>query len=262
MERHDDESSQAGSGESPAPSESLDLVLDGYEFLDLLGRGGMGAVFLAERADGAFHRQVALKIVGRTFSGDDMLRRFRRERQILATLNHPHIAHLLDGGVSAEGEPFFVMEYVDGVRIDEYCTRHARTQRERLALMADVCRAVAHAHAQQIIHRDLKPSNILVTAAGVPKLLDFGIARVTESPEGGELTLTEYQAFTPEYASPEQASGAPVLDRAVARFDCAVEAAFEQGSHWVFLGRVIDLGTAPGASLLYRDGFFRRLGTE
>lgn len=193
-----------------------------YRILREIGRGGMGAVFLAERADGAFHRQVALKIVGRTFSGDDMLRRFRRERQILATLNHPHIAHLLDGGVSAEGEPFFVMEYVDGVRIDEYCTRHARTQRERLALMADVCRAVAHAHAQQIIHRDLKPSNILVTAAGVPKLLDFGIARVTESPEGGELTLTEYQAFTPEYASPEQASGAPVLTPATDVFSLGV----------------------------------------
>ncbi len=193
-----------------------------YRILREIGRGGMGAVFLAERADGAFHRQVALKIVGRTFSGDDMLRRFRRERQILATLNHPHIAHLLDGGVSAEGEPFFVMEYVDGVRIDEYCSQHACTQRERLVIMADVCRAVAHAHAQQIIHRDLKPSNILVTAAGVPKLLDFGIARVTESAESGELTLTEFHAFTPEYASPEQARGSPLLTPATDVFSLGV----------------------------------------
>ena len=165
----------------------------------------MGAVFLAERADGEFQRQVALKIVGRTFAGDDVLRRFRRERQIHATLNHPHIAHLLDGGVSADGEPFFVMEYVDGVRIDEYCDRHARTLQERLLLMVAVCRAVAHAHERQIIHRDLKPSNILVTEAGVPKLLDFGIARVLdETGGGGDQTLTEYRAFTPEYASPEQ----------------------------------------------------------
>ncbi len=171
----------------------------------------MGAVFLAERADGEFQRQVALKIVGRTFAGEELLRRFRRERQIHATLNHPHIAHLLDGGVTADGEPFFVMEYVDGLRIDEYCARHDLPLAQRLSLFVDVCRAVAHAHEQLVIHRDLKPSNILVTCAGVPKLLDFGIARVLGDGTVADQTLTEHRAFTPEYASPEQARGASGL---------------------------------------------------
>jgi tetratricopeptide (TPR) repeat protein len=178
-----------------------------YRILREIGRGGMGAVFLAERADGEFHRQVALKIVGRTFAGEEMLRRFRRERQIHATLSHPHIAHLLDGGVSDNGEPFFVMEYVDGLPIDRYCATAGLALPQRLALVVDVCRAVAHAHEQQVIHRDLKPSNILVTTAGVPKLLDFGIARVLDDGAAADLTLTEYRAFTPEYASPEQVRG-------------------------------------------------------
>ncbi len=179
-----------------------------YRILREIGRGGMGTVFLAERADGEFHRQVALKVVRRSFADRDLARRFRRERQILASLSHPNVAHLLDGGVSADGEPFLVMEHVGGVRIDEYCAGAGLATRERLTLFLKVCEAVAYAHDRSIVHRDLKPSNILVTADGIPKLLDFGIAKLIEAEESGEHTVTAYRAFTPDYAAPEQVSGA------------------------------------------------------
>ncbi len=178
-----------------------------YRIVREIGRGGMGAVFLAERADGEFERQVALKIVGRSWAWSDLARRFRRERQILASLNHPNIAHLLDGGVSDEGEPYFVMEYVEGLRIDAWCQARELAPGDRLRLFVDVCRGVAHAHQRRIVHRDLKPSNILVTGGGVPKLLDFGIARMLDPGQAGEQTITEYRAFTPDYASPEQVKG-------------------------------------------------------
>jgi serine/threonine protein kinase/TolB-like protein/tetratricopeptide (TPR) repeat protein len=178
-----------------------------YRIVREIGRGGMGTVFLAERADGQFERQVALKVVRRSLADPELERRFKRERQILATLTHPHIAHLLDGGVSADGEPFLVMEYVDGVRIDEYCARHALPTRARLKLFLSVCRAVAYAHGQLVVHRDLKPSNILVSHDGVPKLLDFGIARLLDLGDEGEHTATQYRVFTPDYAAPEQVRG-------------------------------------------------------
>lgn len=178
-----------------------------YRIVREIGRGGMGAVFLAERADGEFRRQVALKIVRHSLAGQEIDRRFRRERQILASLSHPHIAHLLDGGVSADGESFFVMEFVDGLRIDDYCARAQLTPRARLKLFLQVCRAVAYAHDQLVIHRDLKPSNILVTKEGVPKLLDFGIAKLLDVSGAGEQTATEFRAFTPDYAAPEQMRG-------------------------------------------------------
>lgn len=181
-----------------------------YRIVREIGRGGMGAVFLAERADGEFQQQVALKIVRRSFADRELARRFRRERQILATLNHPNIAHLLDGGVSADGEPFLVMEYVEGTRIDEYCEREKLSTRNRLKLFLQICHAVAYAHAHLIIHRDLKPSNILVNSEGVPKLLDFGIAKLLDHEQADEQTHTDYRAFTPDYASPEQISGAHV----------------------------------------------------
>ena len=193
-----------------------------YRIVREIGRGGMGAVFLAERADGEFHRQVALKIVRRSLVDQDLERRFRRERQILATLSHPHIAHLLDGGVSADGEPFFVMEYVEGVRIDEYCARTKLTTRERLKLFLNVCRAVAYAHEQLVIHRDLKPSNILVTREGVPKLLDFGIAKLLDLGGSGDQTATECRAFTPDYAAPEQVRGEQQLTPATDVFSLGV----------------------------------------
>jgi non-specific serine/threonine protein kinase/serine/threonine-protein kinase len=181
-----------------------------YKILREIGSGGMGAVFLAERSDGEFQQQVALKVVRRGFADPDLRRRFRRERQILASLNHPNIARLLDGGVSADGEPFLVMEYVEGVRIDAYCDKRNLPFVERLKLFLAVCRGVSYAHQHLVIHRDLKPSNILVTAEGVPELLDFGIAKLLDTEHAGEPAQTTLRAFTPEYASPEQVLGASV----------------------------------------------------
>jgi non-specific serine/threonine protein kinase/serine/threonine-protein kinase len=184
--------------------------LGAYRILREVGRGGMGTVFLAERSDGEFQQLVALKVVRRGFADPDLTRRFRRERQILASLNHPNIARLLDGGVSDEGEPFLVMEYVEGVRIDAYCDEHNLPTVERLRLFLAVCRGVSYAHQHLVVHRDLKPSNILITSEGVPKLLDFGIAKLLGAEHGDEYTQTTLRAFTPEYASPEQVVGASI----------------------------------------------------
>jgi eukaryotic-like serine/threonine-protein kinase len=190
------------------PEEKLENRQFGpYKILRELGRGGMGSVFLAERSDGEFQQKVALKLVRRGFAAADLVRRFRRERQILASLNHPNIARLLDGGVSADGEPFLAMEYVEGTRIDDYCDRRDLPTGERLRLFIEVCRGVAYAHQNLVVHRDIKPSNILVTEDGVPKLLDFGIAKLLDPENGGEHTQTELRAFTPDYASPEQVGG-------------------------------------------------------
>ena len=162
---------------------------------------------LAERADGEFEHQVALKVVRRSFAETELKRRFRRERQILASLNHPNIARLMDGGVSDDGEPYLVMEYVEGARIDHYCHERKLSTRERLKLFLEVCRGVSYAHQHLVVHRDIKPSNILVTKDSVPKLLDFGIAKLIDEEQTGEHTRTEMRAFTLEYASPEQISG-------------------------------------------------------
>jgi non-specific serine/threonine protein kinase/serine/threonine-protein kinase len=178
-----------------------------YKVIREIGRGGMGAVFLAERADGEFQQQVALKIVRRTFGDSELARRFRRERQILASLNHPNIARLLDGGVSNEGEPFLVMEYVEGVRIDNYCDEQNLSTGERLQLFLAVCQGVSYAHQNLVVHRDIKPSNVLVTTDGVPKLLDFGIAKLLDAEHADEHTETGFRAFTPDYAAPEQIRG-------------------------------------------------------
>jgi serine/threonine protein kinase len=181
-----------------------------YQVVREIGRGGMGAVYLSERADGEFRQQVAVKIIRQTLAGAETRRHFKRERQILASLNHPNIARLLDGGVSADGEPFLAMEYVEGVRIDEYADAHGLSTIARLGLFRQVCAAVQYAHQNLIIHRDLKPSNILVTNEGVPKLLDFGIAKLLDPNHAGDQTRTEMRAFTPDYAAPEQVAGAPV----------------------------------------------------
>jgi serine/threonine-protein kinase len=185
-----------------------------YRVVRELGRGGMGVVYLAERADGEPGGRVALKLVKRGMDSDEIHRRFLAERRILARLGHPHIARLLDGGVTEEGQPWFALEYVDGVPITAHCDRRALSVPERLRLFRDVCGAVAHAHAEHVVHRDLKPSNVLVTADGAPKLLDFGIAKVLRvgSAEAGEETLTPLGArvLTPEYAAPEQVRGDPV----------------------------------------------------
>ena len=181
-----------------------------YRIQGLLGRGGMGTVYLAERADDQYQQTVALKLVERGILHTDMGDRFRGERQILARLNHPNIARLLDGGHTDDGMPYFVMEYIAGAPIDGYCVRHELPTRDRLQLMKQVCAAVQYAHQNLIIHRDLKPSNILVGEDGTPKLLDFGIAKLLE-PEAPGAALTRFRdrAMTPEHASPEQIRGEP-----------------------------------------------------
>ena len=180
-----------------------------YGIVRELGRGGMGTVYLGERADAQFQMRVAIKVIKRGMDTEAVLQRFRHERQILAGLAHPNIARLLDGGTTGEGVPYFVMEYVDGQPIDEYCRAHRLPIGDRLELFRQVCAAVAYAHQNLVVHRDIKPSNILVTSERVPKLLDFGIARLLDA-DGGDITLaTELgrQAMTPQYASPEQLRG-------------------------------------------------------
>lgn len=175
-----------------------------------LGQGGGGTVYLAERADGAYAQQVAIKLVWPGF-GSEALLRFRQEREILARLEHPHIARLLDGGATAEGWHYLVMEYVEGQPLTTYCQAQQLTIPARLALFRSICAAVQYAHQNLIVHRDLKPSNILVTQDGTPKLLDFGIAKLLErDAQALTLTGTGQQPFTPLYASPEQIRNEPI----------------------------------------------------
>lgn len=180
-----------------------------YRILRQIGRGGMGAVYLAERADKQFKKHVAIKLVKRGMDTDYILRHFRNERQILANFDHANIARLLDGGSTETGLPYFVMEYVEGKPIDQYCDENHLNITKRLKLFQQVCAAVAYAHRNLVIHRDIKPSNILVTSDGVPKLLDFGIAKIMQTDEAGA-TATGIHLMTPEFASPEQAQGQPV----------------------------------------------------
>ena len=176
-----------------------------YRLIRVLGRGGMGTVYLAERADGEVTQKAAIKML--RYAGDDSFRlqRFLRERQILASINHPNIARLLDAGHRDNGEPYLVMEYVEGERVDEYASR--LKLRDKLSLMIQICEAVAYAHRNLIVHRDLKPSNIMVDSAGRPKLLDFGIAKILE--EATDRTQTVHRMLTPDYSSPEQFTGRP-----------------------------------------------------
>jgi serine/threonine-protein kinase len=178
-----------------------------YRLTALIGRGGMGEVYLAERSDGEFEQTVAIKRLRLGFDSPQAIARFRAERAILARLEHPHIARLLDGGVTEEGLPFLTMEYVRGEAIDQFCEERDLSIEERLRLFVHVCRAIDFAHRNLVVHRDLKPSNILVTGDGEVKLLDFGIAKLLE--EGGDAaaTRTGLLLLTPEYASPEQVRG-------------------------------------------------------
>jgi serine/threonine-protein kinase len=181
-----------------------------YKLVSEIGHGGMGTVWLAERSDGRFERRVAVKILNIALMGKGGEERFKREGRILGRLTHPHIAELIDAGVSPTGQPFLVLEYVEGDHIDRHCDQNNLDIKARLRLLLDVLRAVAYAHANLIVHRDLKPSNILVRTDGQAKLLDFGIAKLLEG-EGptGEppLTLEGGRAMTPLYASPEQLKG-------------------------------------------------------
>jgi serine/threonine protein kinase len=182
-----------------------------YRLLREIGAGGMGRVFLAERADGQFKRQVALKLIRSEFSNPELLRRFLRERETLARLAHPNIATLHDGGVTDEDAPYFTMEFVEGDPIDRWCDERKLDVRARVALVTKICDAVQYAHRNLIVHRDIKPSNIFVTAGGEPKLLDFGIAKpLAADAMSGENTGTQAQPMTREYAAPEQVLGEPI----------------------------------------------------
>ncbi len=178
-----------------------------YRIVEQLGSGGMGEVYRAVRADDQYQKQVAIKLVRAGADSGLVVSRFKNERQILASLDHPNIARLLDGGATEEGVPYFVMELVEGQPIDKYCDSHQLGIRARLELFLQVCSALKYSHQHQIIHRDIKPANILVTAEGVPKLLDFGIAKMVDSglvAGAARQTQTMFRVFTPEYASPEQ----------------------------------------------------------
>jgi len=175
-----------------------------------IGRGGMGLVYAASRADGAYESKAAVKLLKQNVSTDKDARRMTRERQALAQLNHPNIARLIDGGNLADGMPYLVMEYIDGTQIDDYCNAKKLSLRERVALVRQVAAAVQSAHQQLLIHRDIKPANILVDGSGQPKLLDFGIARLLDAAQDINQTQDAVQAFTPRYASPEQMRGQPV----------------------------------------------------
>ena len=184
-----------------------------YQLDGLVGRGGMGAVFLAHRADGQFEQKVAIKLIDLPLATDLFRERFRQERQILAGLQHPYIARLLDGGVTPEGDLYLAMEYVDGVPIHRFCQDRNLPIDQRLALFMHVCEAVQFAHQNLVVHRDLKPDNIFVAEDGTPRLLDFGTAKLI-SPSlanpGSEFTREGFQSFTPQYASPEQILGNPI----------------------------------------------------
>ena len=208
------------SGELLATATSAEAIdpmvgrqLGAYKLVKRVGQGGMAAVFLASRADDEYHKQVAVKLVQPGLDSRDLLDRFRNERQTLAGLDHPNIVKLLDGGSTPEGLPFLVMDYVEGSPIDDYCDQHKFSVDDRLHLFGKVCDAVQYAHRRMVIHRDLKPSNILVVANGMPKLLDFGIAKVLSPESAGQrllVTQTGTRCMTPAYASPEQMRGKPV----------------------------------------------------
>ncbi len=185
-------------------------TIGAFRLVQEIGRGGMGAVFLAERADGEFEQRVAIKLIKRGMDSDFIIRRFRHERQILASFEHPFIARLLDGGTTKDAVPYFVMEYVEGKTLYTYCDAERLGLRDRLKVFQKVCSAIDYAHKKQIIHRDIKPSNILINRNGSPKLLDFGIAKILDPNlihESLNPTASMLRMMTPDYASPEQVQG-------------------------------------------------------
>ncbi|MCM3878095.1 MAG: serine/threonine protein kinase, partial [Thermoanaerobaculia bacterium] len=198
--------------ETPArpPPETPRSRIGPYDVVREIGHGGMGTVFLAMRADEQFKKRVAIKVVRRGMDTEAVLRRFRQERQILAGLDHPNIARLLDGGNTEDSLPYLVMEYVEGEPVTTWCERRGIGVREKIALYRTICAAVHFAHQNLVVHRDLKPGNILVAEDGAPKLLDFGVAKLLNPEVSGQtldLTGASVRVFTPEYASPEQIRG-------------------------------------------------------
>ncbi len=195
--------------ELPGSASLAGRQLGPYSLLDIIGAGGMGTVYRAQRTHGQFQKQVAIKVVPAAIHSPELQRRFSSEQQILASLEHPNIARLLDAGISPDGVPYFVMEYVDGVPVNEYCDSHNLRTQERLRLFQTVCESVQYAHQHLVVHRDLKPANILVSGDGAPKLLDFGVAKILDPWRSGfvEATHSLLNPMTPGYASPEQARG-------------------------------------------------------
>ncbi len=191
-------------------------TIAGFTLTEQIGQGGMGAVYAAKRASGEFDQRVAVKLVDLPVRHEEGLRRFRAERQFLAALNHPHIVTFLDGGITPEGQAYLVMEFVEGVPITRYCADRTLSLEDRLRLFQRVCSAVQHAHQHAIVHRDLKPGNILVTDAGAPKMLDFGVAKLLDTDQAlpDATTGSPFRALTPNYASPEQLRGLPVTTAA------------------------------------------------
>src|SRR3989441_10739224 len=210
----------ATSEEKPSPSVDPGLFpgtligqrLGSYQVLHEIGHGGMAVVYAAVRADDEYRKTVAIKVVLPGLGSDDILRRFRNERQTLATLDHPNIVKLLDGGSTEQGLPYLVMEYIEGLPIDRYCESRKLSANERLQLFRVICGAIQYAHQNLVVHRDLKPSNILVTADGTPKLLDFGIAKLLNPESAAQTLLTQpsMRPMTLDYASPEQFHGQPM----------------------------------------------------
>jgi serine/threonine-protein kinase len=199
----------SASSRSAFTSKLIGSVIDKYEIVDLISHGGMGTVFLAQRVDGVYEQTVALKIVRHGMETPENICRFEKEREILAGLNHPNIARLIDGGVTDFGLPYLVMEYVDGTPIDEYCENNKLTISQRIELVISLCNAVQFAHNNLVIHRDLKPANILIDKNGHVKILDFGIAKLVEDRIDfeDESEVTSTHAVTPAYAAPEQITG-------------------------------------------------------
>ncbi len=196
--------------EAPGPSLAPGEPLGAWRIGALLGSGGMGEVYAAERADGSYEQRVAIKLLKRGIDTQAVLSRFLRERRILARLAHPNIARLLDAGAAPDGRPYLVMERVDGLPIDQWCERQAPPLRRRLELMCTVCEAVYAAHREQIVHRDLKPSNVMVSEAGEVKLLDFGVSKLAGEDGDKTQTVLGSAPLTPDYAAPEQLLGQPV----------------------------------------------------
>jgi serine/threonine protein kinase len=195
--------------EAAAADTLLNQQIGNYKIVSELGCGGMGAVYLAMRTDGKFEQRVAIKLLKREFNVERLRRNFAREKEILASLAHPHIATLLDAGTTVDGIPYLVMEYIEGVPVDEFCDNRKLSLNHRLKLFNKICDVVAFAHRNLIVHRDLKPSNILVTADGEPKLLDFGISKLLDA-KAENANITNLVAMTPHYASPEQLKGEAV----------------------------------------------------
>ncbi|MEM1261335.1 MAG: serine/threonine-protein kinase [Pseudomonadota bacterium] len=191
------------SAEMAADSSLTGTRLGAYEVGEVIGRGGMGEVYAAARADGQFEKKVAVKIVHQTLNKDEFLGHFQTELQVLATLQHPYIPTLIDAGRLDDGRLYFLADYVDGRPIDQYCVLNGLTTKQRIALFEKLCDAVQHAHSNLVLHLDIKPANVLIESNGTPHLLDFGITRLMSDPEIG------HRAFTPDYASPEQVTGEP-----------------------------------------------------